>query len=111
MSVNPYQPPQTVAPRGDCDMTLREATLYVAGTTIVAAILGCLVGIGIGTVAPEYYRFVFRAGSDADFHPAVIGGALGLLQGGGIGLAIGVLLVVVHYWYSLRVLRLRLKLE
>jgi hypothetical protein len=36
---------------------------------------------------------------------------LGLLQGGGIGLAIGVLLVVIHYWYSLRLLRLRLKMD
>lgn len=92
-------------------MTLRKATLYVASLTVVAALLGCLVGIGIGTVAPEYYRFVFRAGPDADFHPSAVGGVMGLLQGGGIGMTIGVLLVVIQYWYSLRLLRLRLKME
>jgi hypothetical protein len=116
MSANPYHPPQPVAseavsPREDSDLSLRKATLYIAATTAMAALIGCLVGMGIGTLAPDYYRYVFRVGPDADFHPAAVGGAMGFLQGGGVGLVIGVLLVVLHYWYSLRLLRLRLKME
>ena len=116
MSANPYQPPQPIALeanslREDSDLTLRKMTLHVAATTAVAAFIGCLAGMGIGSFAPEYYRIVFRPGPDADFHPAAVGGVLGLLQGGGIGLAIGVLLVVIHYWFTLRLLRLRLKMD
>jgi hypothetical protein len=116
MSANPYHPPQPVAsdaalPRENSDPSLRKATLYIAATTVIAAVIGCLVGMGIGTLAPDYYRYVFRVGPDADFHPGAVGGAMGLLQGGGVGLVIGVLLVVIHYWYSLRVLRLRLKMD
>ncbi|MFN0021197.1 MAG: hypothetical protein ACKVP0_23360 [Pirellulaceae bacterium] len=119
MSANPYHPPQPVATqvdlrtslREDSDMSLRKATLYVAATTLASASVGCLVGAGIGTIAPEYYRFLFRAAQDADFHPAAVGGSMGLIQGGGVGLAVGVLLVVIHCWYTLRLLRLRLKME
>ena len=116
MSANPYHPSQPVAseaasPREDSDMTLRKATLYVAATSTLAALLGCSVGIGIGTFAPDYYRFVFRVEPDVDFHPAAVGGAMGFMQGGGVGLAIGVILVVIYCWYSLRLLRLRLRME
>ena len=116
MSPNPYHPPQQVAPeraspREEPDLTLSKATLYVTATTTLAALIGCLVGIGIGTFAPDYYRFVFRVGPNDVFHPAAVGGAMGFMQGGGVGLALGVLLVVIYCWYSLRLLRLRLKME
>jgi hypothetical protein len=119
MSMNPYNSPQPVATqvkpknslREDSDMSLGKATWYVAATTVASACVGCLIGAGIGAIAPEYYRFLFRAAPDSDFHPAAVGGSMGLIQGGGVGLAVGVLLVVIHCWYTLRLLRLRLKME
>jgi len=119
MSINPYQPPQAVAIearpavnlREESDLSLSKATLYVLCMMGLAALLGSLVGMGIGTAAPEYYRHVFGAGSDTDFHPVAVGGVLGFLQGGGLGLAVGLVLVVIHYRYSLHLVRLRLKLK
>src|SRR5204862_2257768 len=101
MSANPYQSPKVVTPqmatatshRQDSEMSLGRATLYVASTTAGAAAIGCLIGIGIGTFAPEYYRFLFRAGPTSDFHPATVGGSMGLIQGGGVGLGVGILMV------------------
>src|SRR5262245_33517671 len=109
MSTNPYQSPQATTkptaaepkPRSEGEVSLRQMTIYLAMVVTIAALLGCVVGIGIGTAAPEYYRAVFRVGPDPNFHPAAIGGVLGLLQGGALGLAVGLILIVVHYWYSL----------
>ena len=109
MSTNPYESP--LAEGGNPSLPLLKATAYVAGTTAVSAVIGCLVGCGIGAFAPEYYRVVFHAGSDPNFRPVAIGGVLGLLQGSGVGMAVGILLVIMHWWFSFRVLRLRLKLE
>lgn len=78
---------------------IRRPLVLLAICTLGGAILGCLAGGLIGEYAPSYYRMVFDAWDNEKFAPTQTGMALGFLQGGGAGIAIGVGLVVLSSWW------------
>ena len=83
-------------------MTAKQAlgTLLLWGVTF--AFIGGLLGATLGTVAPDYYRSVFRDGHSPEFDPFQVGIGLGVTQGlaTGVALALGVLALLA--WRDLR---------
>ncbi len=83
-------------------MNIRKAIILVVSTTLVFTILGGVVGFCLGRFLPNYYRSIFRNGSDSDFDPLAVGLGLGLTQGLAAGSIIGVVVLVVMVWHDLR---------
>lgn len=74
-------------------MTARKALLMVLFWGVTFASVGGVIGATLGTVAPDYYRSVFRDGHAANFNPFQVGIGLGVTQGlaCGVAMALGVL--------------------
>ncbi len=72
--------------------------------TFICGIAGGLAGTGIGyfvaACLPSYYRTVFQIKPDTNL--IELGMGIGLLQGLGGGLAIGLVLSVAQAWYQSR---------
>ena len=71
----------------------------------VGAILGVLIGTGLGIWAPGYYRAVFHDGFSPEFQPLQVGIGLGLTQGLGTGLVVGLLMVIGQHWAGWRTIK------
>ncbi len=76
--------------------------LCVFASVALGALTGALMGAGIGTFLPGYYRSVFSNGKSPDFDPVAVGIGQGLTQGTGLGALIGIALVALYYWYLSR---------
>jgi hypothetical protein len=58
----------------------------------------------IGAVLPQYYEQLFNLGGG---QPAIAAGmVLGLMQGGGAGIAVGVVLTAIIAWLQVRLQRI-----
>lgn len=89
-SANPYAAPQH-AQEGQLvaihqGMSLLRGFGIVCVSGVAGMVVGALFGLFIGTFFPDYYRAVF---GNTQVSPLQVGVALGLTQGGGIGLAVG----------------------
>jgi hypothetical protein len=62
------------------------------------AVAGTLVGYGLGTFLPGYYRGVFLGGRQPDFNPVDVGIGLGCSEGLMLGVVVGLVVVVVLAW-------------
>ena len=60
------------------------------------AVVGGLLGFGLGVGVPSYYRTVVVGGDDPDFNPVLVGLGLGIPQGAVSGLVIGSVLVLAR---------------
>jgi hypothetical protein len=96
-AINPYAAPQAELQRPRMEsvpgLSVRRGFVIVLATAGAGAILGALVGLFIGLVAPDYYYAVF-SGSPGAFSPIKVGMSLGLVQGLFTGLAVGCVIVL-----------------
>lgn len=67
------------------------------------ALFGGLAGAALGWAAPDYYRIVFGMRPDAQFNAVQLGLGLGVTQGFGAGLIVGLAIVLIVAWYNSRV--------
>jgi hypothetical protein len=67
--------------------------------------VGAVVGATIGTVAPEYYRSIFRHGDSPNFNPLQVGIGLGATQGVASGVAISLGVLALLAWRDVRAAR------
>jgi len=81
-------------------LTLSKALGFVLLTMTIFATLGALLGLTIALVMPQYYTRLFGLGSNGEAIAA--GTVLGLMQGGGTGIAVGVVLSAIVGWLQLR---------
>lgn len=84
-------------------MTVERGFLITIISGLAFAAIGAALGLGIGSFAPDYYRFLFRVPPGAMFDPAQAGLALGLTQGVAAGLVVGIAIVAIVAWYEARV--------
>ena len=67
------------------------------------ALFGGLAGGALGWAAPDYYRIVFDMRPEARFNAVQLGLGLGVTQGFGAGLIVGLAIVLIVAWYNSRV--------
>jgi hypothetical protein len=86
-------------------MNVNRALATVAGTGIGFGIAGSLIGALLGRIAPGFYQQMLPLRDPVHFNPVEVGIGLGLTNGLGWGLAIGVLLVAIIAWKDTRLAR------
>jgi hypothetical protein len=86
-------------------MTVRSAIATIVGCTLLIGAIGATVGYALGTLAPEYYRSVFRSGREPGFDPVSVGVGQGLTQGTAAGVAVGLAVVALLCWREVRLRR------
>lgn len=100
---NPYRSPDLPAeaqalPPGL--LTVGRALRFVLLTMVLFAGLGALLGATIAIVMPQYYKQLF--GLVTQREAMLAGVLLGTMQGGGAGIAVGVLLSAIVGWLQTR---------
>ncbi len=83
-------------------MTAKTALATVLVWGIAFAFAGAVIGAAIGTVAPAYYRSVFRHGDSPNFNPLQVGIGLGATQGVASGVAFSIALLGLLAWRDIR---------
>ncbi|MEZ6136336.1 MAG: hypothetical protein R3C53_15685 [Pirellulaceae bacterium] len=83
-------------------MTTRTALTTVLLWSAVSACVGSAIGATIGTVAPGYYRSVFRGGQSPEFNPLQVGIGLGASQGLASGIVISIVVLALLAWRDVR---------
>jgi len=81
---------------------LRGFAITIA-SGIAFSVLGAGAGYLLGSVAPDYYRTVFRIPPEISIDPAQAGLGLGVTQGLAAGLLIGLVIVISVAWYNSRI--------
>ncbi len=84
-------------------MTVLRGFAITLASGLAFAFAGAVAGYTLGSIAPDYYRTVFRIPTDASIDPAQAGLGLGVTQGCGAGLVVGLVIVVAVAWYNSRV--------
>jgi hypothetical protein len=69
----------------------RCAVIFLVAGAISFGLGGFLLAHFFGQLSPDYYRSVFRSGSDPRFDPVEVAAGLGLLQGVSLGLVFAAL--------------------
>ncbi len=75
-------------------MSAAKAYLIIFTSALGFAILGGLIGYGLGRLVPNYYRSVYERGHAPGFDPVQVGLGLGITQGLAVGLVIGTIVVL-----------------
>lgn len=100
VGMNPFESPTS---RGrDGGLALWRAFAVVIGSCVVFAIAGALIGLAMAALAPWYYRLVFDIPEGSSASLAQLGFGLGLMQGGTLGLVVGIVVVWAAAWYHSR---------
>ena len=86
-------------------MSIRKAMATIVGCTLLFAGVGASLGYALGTLAPGYYRGVFRIGNDPGFDPVDVGLGLGVTQGTAVGVVVGLIVVALFCWREIRLHR------
>jgi len=86
-------------------MNVNRALATVVGTGIGFGVAGSLIGALLGRIAPGFYRQMLPLRDPANFDPVEVGIGLGLTNGLGWGLVVGVLLVAIIAWKDTRLAR------
>jgi hypothetical protein len=80
---------------------LRGFTITIA-SSFAFACFGALAGYGLGSIAPDYYRTVFRIPPHVSINPGQAGLGLGATQGLAAGLVVGLVIVITVAWSNAR---------
>jgi len=83
-------------------MSAPKALSIVLVATLAFAAIGTVIGVGLGTLCPDYYRTVFRGGDSPNFNPIQVGIGLGITQGVAAGAVIGIVILGVLVWAEAR---------
>jgi hypothetical protein len=86
-------------------MNVVKALATVVGTAVGFGVGGTAIGALLGYAAPGFFRQMLPLRDPANFNPVELGVGLGLTNGLGWGLAIGVLLVAIIAWKETRLAR------
>jgi multisubunit Na+/H+ antiporter MnhE subunit len=86
-------------------MNVVNALATVVGTGVGFGIAGTAIGAILGYVAPGFFRQMLPLRDPANLNPVEVGIGLGLTNGLGWGLAVGVLLVAILAWRETRLAR------
>ena len=86
-------------------MNVTKALATVVGTAIGFGAAGTAIGAILGKVAPSFFRQMLPLRDPANFNPLELGIGLGLTNGLGWGLVVGVLLVAIIAWKDTRLAR------
>jgi hypothetical protein len=84
-------------------MTVLRGFVITLGAGVAFAVLGALGGYLLGTFVPDYYRLVLQIRTNDPVDLAQAGLGMGLTQGGMLGLAVGLVIVVAVAWHRSRV--------
>jgi hypothetical protein len=100
--VNPYESPTVVEKtvRTAGEPTLAKGVGFVLATMALFSAIGAALALAIAEIAPQYYAQVFNVPPGGQAIAA--GVMLGLVQGGGTGIAVGVALFGITAWMHLR---------
>lgn len=88
-------------------MQVTKALATVVGTALGFGAGGTAVGALLGRYAPGFFRQMLPLRDPSNFEPVELGIGLGLTNGLGWGLAIGVLIVAILAWKETRLARAR----
>ncbi|WP_417738499.1 hypothetical protein [Rosistilla oblonga] len=80
-------------------MTVVRGFAITLTSGLVFGGVGAGLGYLLGTVAPDYYRTVFRLAPEVAFNASQLGLGLGVTQGTATGLIVGLVIVVSVAWY------------
>ena len=83
-------------------MTVIRGFAITIASGLIFGLLGAGIGYLLGSIAPDFYRTVFRSPPELRIDPVQAGLGLGLTQGIGAGLLVGLVIVVVVAWYNSR---------
>lgn len=83
-------------------MSPSKAISVVLVAALAFAAVGTLIGAGLGSFCPGYYRAVFRDGDSPDFNPLQVGVGLGITQGVACGVATGIVILGILAWKEVR---------
>jgi len=83
-------------------MTVVRGFMITIASGLAFGLFGGIAGYLLGSIAPDYYRTVFRIPPQALIDPAQAGLGLGVTQGLGVGLMVGLVIVVSVAWYNSR---------
>ena len=84
-------------------MTAVRGYLITMVSGIVGAVIGTMIGLGVAQFAPFYYKTVFRFRENpAQAELNQLGMGLGMLQGLGTGIVVGLVIVCIVAWYQQR---------
>ena len=86
-------------------MNLTKALATIVGMAVGFGAAGTAIGALLGKVAPGFFRQLLPLRDPASFNPMELGIGLGLTNGLGWGLAVGVLLVAIIAWKETRLTR------
>jgi hypothetical protein len=86
-------------------MNVTKALATVVGTAVGFGAAGTAIGLFLGKVAPGFFRQMLPLRDPASFNPLELGIGLGLTNGLGWGLVVGVLLVAIIAWKETRLAR------
>jgi hypothetical protein len=86
-------------------MNVTKALATVVGTAVGFGAAGTAIGVLLGKVAPGFFRQMLPLRDPANFNPLELGFGLGLTNGLGWGLVVGVLLVAIIAWKETRLTR------
>ena len=86
-------------------MTVVRGFIITIASGLAFAAIGGVLGYAMGTLAPDYYRIVFRIPPGIELDPAQAGLGLGLTQGLAAGLFVGLVIVLAVVWYRSREMR------
>jgi hypothetical protein len=86
-------------------MNVTRALATVVGTAAGFGAAGMALGVFLGKVAPGFFRQMLPLRDPASFNPVELGIGLGLTNGLGWGLVVGVLLVAIISWKETRLAR------
>ncbi|MDC0261764.1 hypothetical protein OAK47_00940 [Planctomycetaceae bacterium] len=83
-------------------MTVVRGFVITIASGLVFGFLGAVMGYLLGSVAPDYYRTVFRIPPEISIDTSQAGLGLGVTQGVAAGLVVGLVIVVSVAWYDSR---------
>ncbi len=86
-------------------MNVTKALTTVVGTAAGFGIAGTLIGMLLGKIAPGFFRQMLPLRDPGSFNPLELGIGLGLTNGLGWGVVVGVLLVAILAWKETRLVR------
>jgi len=83
-------------------MTVLRGVAITIASGLAFGFLGALAGYVLGSIAPDYYRTVFRIPPEVPINPAQVGLGVGMTQGCAVGLVVGLVVAVAVAWYNSR---------